>query len=92
MKVGVWIDHRHAMLVELPGANGEKESPRVIESGVEKHVRLAGGSRSVTPWGPQDIASEPARDRKFERHLNAYYDRLSEALRGADGNLPLWTG
>jgi hypothetical protein len=81
MKVGVWIDHRKATLVELLG---EKDSTRVIESGVEKHLRLAGGSRSATPWGPQDVAKEGARDRKLERHLNAYYDRVVEALRGAE--------
>jgi hypothetical protein len=81
MKVGVWIDHRHAILVEL---RGEKESTQTIESGLEKHVRLAGGSRSATPWGPQDIASEPARERKWERHLNEYYDRVAEALRDAE--------
>jgi hypothetical protein len=81
MTVGIWIDHRQATIVEL---HGEKDLVRVIESDVEKHVRLAGGSRSATPWGPQDVAKEQTRDRKFEHHLNRYYDQVIEALREAE--------
>jgi hypothetical protein len=81
MKTGVWIDHREAILV---GLDGERDSTRVIVSGADKHVRLAGGSRSVAPWGPQDVAKEASRDRKLEQQLDRYYDEVAAGLRDAE--------
>ena len=52
---GIWIDQEKADIVNFKDG---KEILRIIESNVEKHVRLFGGSRSKTPFGPQDVASE----------------------------------
>lgn len=79
--LGVWVDHRTAILVHiLP----EGEQIEQIDSGVEKHVREAGGSRSSTPYGPQDISAGNRHKRKRTQQLNRYYDELIERLEKAD--------
>ena len=66
MEVGLWIDHREAVIVILIDGH---EQMVVIESNMEKHVRPAGGSRSKSPYGPQDVMKEDSRERKFKLHL-----------------------
>ncbi len=80
--VGIWIDHREAVVVAIKGTGHETVSR--IQSNVESRTRLAGGSRGRTPYAPQDVAKEQKRDHRFQHHLNEYYDRLIEILRGAD--------
>src|SRR5512140_2616177 len=62
--VGVWIDHRKAVIVSLIGE--EAETTKII-SGMEKHVRFSGGAR--------DSSAEDQRDRRFTGHLHKYYDK-----------------
>ena len=75
--VGLWIDHREAIIVSI--ANGV-EKVHSIESGVEKHVRFSGGK-------PED-----QQDHKFNNHLNEYYDKVKAYLREADAILILGPG
>jgi len=37
---------------------------------------MAGGWRSRTPWGPQDIASESRRDRHHDKQLHDYFENV----------------
>lgn len=83
-KVGLWIDHKKAIIVSI---EGEEVNTHVIESDVEKRVRLSGGSRSTTPYGPQDVASESKRDERYKHHLNLYYREVIQAIRNADSIL-----
>lgn len=78
--VGVWIDHRKAVVVTL-AESGEKLT--LIESGVEKRVRSASGSRGKNPDGPQRIAPEDTLERKFTQHLNDYYEKVVKCFDGA---------
>lgn len=80
--VGVWIDHRKAVVVAIDDSGHEIVS--CIQSNVKSRTRLAGGSRGRTPYAPQDVAKEQQRDHRFQHHLNEYYDRLIEILREAD--------
>jgi len=80
-QLGVWIDHRHAVIVSI---HQGKETTQEVESDVEPHVRLAGGSRSRTPYGPQDIASDGKRDRRHAKQLTNFYRRVIELIRDAD--------
>ncbi|MBN1992844.1 MAG: hypothetical protein JW953_09065 [Anaerolineae bacterium] len=73
-QVGLWIDHRQAVIVTIVD---EGEETRLIESNVEKHVRFAGGSA-------QDGVVEDMRDRRFENDLNSYYDEVIAVIRDAD--------
>ena len=68
--VGLWLDHRRAVIVTVSDAG---EETKLIESGMEKHVRFAGGSS-------EDGSAEDMRDRQFANHLDRYYDRVIEGI------------
>ena len=78
--MGVWIDHEKAFLVTLTGG---KEVTTFVESNVEGRVRLSGGSRSRSPYGPQDVASERKRDERHRHRLREYYQRIIRELEDA---------
>jgi stalled ribosome rescue protein Dom34 len=72
---GLWIDHRKAVIV-IVSAKGEET--KQIQSGMEKHVRFSGGSRSEQGGG------EDQQDRQFTGHLNTYYDAVIAHLRDSE--------
>jgi len=78
-QVGMWIDHRKAVLVSL-AEDGAQERVEVVESNLERAPRPAGGSRSKSPYGPQDVMKEDGRQRKFRAHVAQFYDRVLEHL------------
>jgi hypothetical protein len=79
--VGVWIDHRKAVIVSL----GEKrEEIREIQSDMEKHIRFSGGA--------QVASAEDQRDRRFTGHLDRYYDKVISSIHDADSILILGPG
>jgi len=80
--VGLWIDHRKAVIVI---ATEEGDETKLIESEMEKHVRFASGSS-------QDGSSEDMRDRQFANHLAVYYDRVIECIGDAQSILLLGPG
>jgi stalled ribosome rescue protein Dom34 len=75
--VGVWIDHRKAVIVRL---TDDTEEIHAIDSGMEKHIRYAGGK-------PED-----QQDRRFTNHLNEYYAEVIAALQDADSIFILGPG
>jgi len=76
-QVGVWIDHRKAVVISI---NGETDEIHSIESGVEKHVRYAGGK-------PED-----QQEHRFTNHLNEFYASIISFLHDADAILLLGPG
>ena len=80
-EIGLWIDHREAVLVIL---TGDAEEILHIPSTDEKHIHYSGRSHSKTPEGLTGVAAEDQRDRKFENQLKRYYDEVIAAVRGAD--------
>lgn len=89
-KVGVWIDHRKAVVVTFE--NG-KENIHEMDSDVEKHVRNSGGAGSGgASHGAQDVMAGDKRDRKYMNHLNSFYDRVIQALVHAEGIVILGPG
>jgi len=82
--MGLWIDHREAIIVSL--INGKEESSRVL-SNSGKHVRYSGSAHASTPEGLKEVTAEDQRDRKFDNDLNAYYDGLVSLLNEADSIL-----
>jgi hypothetical protein len=73
-EIGLWIDHRQAVIVVVTDAG---EETKHIISNMEKHVRFASGSS-------EDGSQEDVRDRQFGNHLNSYYDDVIAVIRGAD--------
>jgi stalled ribosome rescue protein Dom34 len=70
-RVGLWIDHRKAIVVII---KDEEEEIKKITSNMEKHVRFTA----------EDGRGEDVRDRRFENHLNDYYDEVIAYIRDAD--------
>jgi len=75
---GLWIDHRKAVIVIV---SDEGEETKQLESGMEKHVRFSGGSRS------EEGKADDQRDRQFTGHLNTYYDEVISHIRDAESIL-----
>jgi hypothetical protein len=74
--VGLWIDHRAATIVTLTGA---AETVERINSGLEKHVRFAGGA--------EQGSGEDTRDRRFTNHLDQFYQDVIDRIRAAEAIL-----
>jgi len=87
-EIGLWIDHRQAIVVTLL-AHGEEV--KRIDSTVEKHARFSGASHAQ-PAGDHDDTTEDKRDRRFNDHLDAYYDAVIATLHDADSVLIMGPG
>ena len=83
-QIGLWIDHRKAVIVFL---TGKDERVEIVESRVEKHIHPSGGPQSKTQYSPQEVKAEDIRDRKYENHLGRYYDEVISRIRGAESIL-----
>ena len=82
-RIGIWIDNRKALIVTL-GQPGQEPAIREIQSDVERHVRLSGGSRTKrTPWGPQQISSDGTMQARHQQQLRRYYQKVIQAVGGA---------
>jgi hypothetical protein len=73
-EVGLWIDHRRAVIVSVAGG---AESIQRVSSNVEGHHRQSGMS------GPAD----DARQRELTEYLNRYYEEVVSRVRDADSIL-----
>jgi hypothetical protein len=79
--VGLWIDHRKAVIVTL---ENEVESTQEIRSNVEKQTLSSSSTRSKGSHKPQGSTAEDVRDRKFGDHLGRYYEGIISIIRDAD--------
>jgi len=75
-EVGLWIDHREAVLVTI---TDEGEKTTRIYSDIEVDAQFSGSSRSA---GSQD--AENMQDRKYNNNLGRYYDAIIGYIRDAD--------
>lgn len=87
--VGVWIDHRKAVIVVI---SDKGEETRVIESNVERQPGRFAGVRSTTPYESQKVPADDRREREFTGHLHGYYDEVIAAIRDAGSILILGPG
>ncbi len=83
-KVGLWIDHRKAVIVFLAG---EEEEIKLVRSKVEKQIRLAAGARSGGSFESQAVPSDDRQQRAFTGHLNTYYNEVISCIRDAESIL-----
>ena len=75
--VGVWIDHRKAVMTRI---SDHGEETKVIESHVEKHAGRAEGARSTASYESQLVQADDSRQRDFTGHLREYYDGVIDAM------------
>jgi hypothetical protein len=82
--VGLWIDHRKAIIVAV---TNKGEETKLIISKVEKQPGRFAGIRSTTPYESQQVRADDSRERKFTGHLNIYYDAVIACIRDAEAIL-----
>jgi hypothetical protein len=82
--IGIWVDHEKAFVASIiKDEEMKKETIHCIESKVEGRVRLPGGSRYATPYGPQDVTYEKSIEERRKHHLRQYYQKIVRAIQGA---------
>ncbi len=77
--VGLWIDHKNAVIVSL---DEHGETVRKLESGA-KHVVYRGAPRPKTAYSAQYNQGDDQLDKQYLLHLNKYYEQVITHLRGA---------
>ena len=88
-EVGVWIDHRKAVIVTI---ENEVEVTREIQSNMEKHVRFSSDTSSKASNTSKGSTAEDMRDRQFGNHLERYYEEIIALIRDADSILIIGPG
>ncbi len=80
-QIGVWIDHRKALIVIL---TDEGRKINVVISKAERQLRRTGDSPLKGSFESHQAPEDNHRDRKFTGELNVYYDAVIACMRGAD--------
>jgi len=88
-KVGLWIDHRKAIVMTVTDKGEEIE---LIISKVEKQLRRSGDSPLKGPYESQLVPADDRHQRTFTGHLNIYYDAVIACIRDAESILILGPG
>ena len=83
-KVGLWIDHRKAIIVAV---TDKGEETGLIISKVEKQLRRSGDSPLKGPHEPLQVPAYDSRQKTFTGHLNIYYDAVIAGIRDAESVL-----
>ena len=83
-KVGLWIDHRKAIVVAVTDKVGEVA---LIISAVEKQARRSLSSRHEGSYEPLQVPADDSRQRAYTGHLNIYYDAVIASIRDAESIL-----
>lgn len=79
--VGIWLDLREAIIVYA--RSKDPEIFNVISNIDESHA--VGGSRSATPYGPQEAVSENRHLHRRQHQEKQYYQTILEKIKEADG-------
>lgn len=83
-KVGLWIDHKQAIIVAIAGKGQET---CLVVSMAEKQPRRSGNSSMKGSFEPRQVPADDIRQRVFTGHLNLYYDAVIAALGDAEAIL-----
>jgi hypothetical protein len=78
-EMGLWIDHREAIIVVLSKAG---EEIKRIASTAEKQLRRS-GDPSNGSFEAQDVPADDSREREYAGHLAHFYDEIISYLRAA---------
>jgi len=83
-KVGLWIDHRKAIVVAV---TEKGEEIGLIISKAEKQPRRSGDSPLKGPYDQLQVPAADSRQRTLTGHLNIYYDAVIASIRDAESIL-----
>lgn len=85
---GVWLDGQQAIILKI---NGDKETEAYINAKLDsKNVK--GGSRSSTPYGPQDAVSNSKIMERRKHQTQRYFVEIMDQIKGVDKVLLLGPG
>lgn len=79
--VGIWIDHRKAIVMTIPEKG---EELMLTISGVEKHLSRKGDSPLKGSFEPQKVPADDTQHRAFVGQLNIYYDTIIASINHAN--------
>ena len=85
-KVGIWIDHRKAVVVTIDEG---LESRQVLESDFERHAGPEGSRRASTPYSPQVTSMERQIEQRRRLHATRFYKQVIRTIGKADRLLVL---
>jgi hypothetical protein len=80
-KVGLWIDHKKAIIVSI---SGNWEEIKQVISKVEKQARRSGSSPLKGPYDSYQVPPDNKKQKALTRHLNIYYDVVITAVHDAE--------
>ena len=83
-QLGLWIDHRKAIVVAIT-EQGEKIEE--IVSSVEKQLQRAGDRPLEGDYEVVQVPADNRRQRDFTKHLNIYYAAVITVIRDAESIL-----
>jgi 50S ribosomal subunit-associated GTPase HflX len=78
-RVGLWIDHKRAVIVSV---EPQGTIIRKVDSGARR-VEYRGGQRSKAAYSAQYSQGDDQLDNQFTEQLNKYYAQVAALLRGA---------
>ena len=82
--VGVWIDHRKAVVVLV---TDEGEETALTISRVEKQLRRSGDSPMKGRYESRQVLADDSQQKRSTGQLNIYYDAVIASIRDADSIL-----
>jgi hypothetical protein len=83
-KVGLWIDHRKAIVVTV---TDKGEEIGLTISAAEKQLRRSGDSPLKGPYESQQVPADDSRQRTLVGHLNLYYNAVIACIGDAESIL-----
>jgi stalled ribosome rescue protein Dom34 len=83
-RVGLWIDHRKAIVVAI---TDKGEEARLVISKVERQLRRSGDSPLEGAYDKAQTPARNSRQRTLTSHLNIYYDAVVACIRDAEAIL-----
>ena len=82
--VGLWIDHRKAIIVTITDKGA---AIGLTVSAVEKQLRRTGSTPLKGPYSALQVPADNVKKRIFVNHLNVYYDMVIASLAKVDSIL-----
>jgi hypothetical protein len=83
-KVGLWIDHKKAVVAAI---TDKGEETRVLVSETSKQPRRTGDSPLKGSFEVQEAPESDVRQKIFTKQLNSYYDTVISSIRDAESIL-----
>lgn len=77
--VGIWLDSHRAVIISL--VNGEPHI-KEVHNNLESYQNTK-GSRSSSPWGPQDVGSGTNELERTKHQMKIYFDAIIDHVKNA---------